>query len=324
MATRVFHDSSFSTALARAGLRAFSAVSLFLLPLRALDYARFPRFFFFYCPCSRCTTRVFPDFSFSTAPDACILRAFSAISLFLLPLRAMDYARFHRFFFFYCPCSRCTTRVFRCFSFSTATATISYARFPLFLFFHCPCARCTTRVFTDFSFSTALARDGLRAFSPILLFLLPLHALHYARFPLFFFFYCPWCRYPTRVFSFFSFSTAPGACILRAFSAVSLFLLPRRRYLTRVFPDFSFSTAPARARLRAFSAISHFLLPLLALHYARFPLFLFFYCPCARWTTRVFRCFSFSTALARAALRAFSLISLFPLPLRALDYARFH
>ncbi len=42
MATRVFHYSSFSTAPGACIIRAFSAVSLFLLPLHALDYARFP------------------------------------------------------------------------------------------------------------------------------------------------------------------------------------------------------------------------------------------------------------------------------------------
>ena len=115
-----------------------------------------------------------------------------------------------------------------------------------------------------------------------------LGALHYARFPLFFFFYCPRCLYPTRTFT-----------------------------------DFSFSTAPARAGLRAFSLILLFLLPPVPVSYARFPLFLIFYCPRRLYPTRVFRFFSFSTAPARAGLRAFSLISLFLLPLHALDYARF-
>ena len=145
-----------------------------------------------------------------------------------------------------------------------------------------------TRVFTDFPFSTALARAALRAFSPIFLFLLPLRAMDYARFPLFFFFYCP-----------------------------------RRLYPTRVFRCFSFSTALARARLRAFSPISLFLLPLHTLDYARFHRFLFFYCPRRLYPTRVFHDFSFSTAPGACILRAFSLISLFLLPLRALDYARF-
>ena len=240
------------------------------MALDAVDYARFPRFFFFYCPRRLYLTRVFTDSSFSTALARAGLRAFSAFSLFLLPPVAID-----------------------------------YARFPLFLFFYCPCTRCTTRVFTDFSFSTALARAGLRAFSAFSLFLLPLLALDYARFPLFLFFYCPCTRWTTRVFHCFSFSTALARARLRAFSAVSLFLLPRRRYLTRVFHCFSFSTAPRACILRAFSLILLFLLPR------------------RLYPTRVFRYSSFSTALARAGLRAFSLISLFLLPLHALDYARF-
>ena len=104
---------------------------------------------------ARCTTRVFTDFSFSTAPDACILRAFSLISLFLLPPAPVSYARFRRFLFFYCPRRLYPTRIFRFFSFSTATAPVSYARFPLFLFFYCPCTGWTTRVFRKFSFHTA-------------------------------------------------------------------------------------------------------------------------------------------------------------------------
>ena len=137
-------------------------------------------------------------------------RAFSLISLFLLPPATISYARFPLFLFFYCPRRLYPTRVFRCFSFSTAPAPISYARFPRFFFFYCPCTRWTTRVFTDFSFSTALACAGLRAFSSVSFFLLPLHALHYARFPRFLFFYCPCTRCTTRVFTDFSFSTAPA------------------------------------------------------------------------------------------------------------------
>ena len=153
---------------------------------------------------ARCTTRVFTDFSFSTAPRACILRAFSPISLFLLPLHTLDYARFPLFFFFYCPCTRWTTRVFTDFSFSTAPAPISYARFRRFLFFYCPCTRWTTRVFTDFSFSTALGDDILRAFSAVFLFLLPR------------------CRYHTRVFRKFSFHTARNLSIITLHSLISL------------------------------------------------------------------------------------------------------
>ena len=219
----------------------------------AISYAHFPLFLFFYCPCTRWTTRVFLCFSFSTAPGACILRAFSLILHFLLP-----------------------------------PVPVSYARFPLFLFFYCPRCLYPTRVFADFSFSTALARAALRAFSPILLFLLPPATISYARFPLFFFFYCPRRRYLTRVFHYSSFSTALGACILRAFSPISLFLLPRWRYLTRVFTDFSFSTATV------------------PISYARFHRFFIFYCPRRLYPTRVFTGFSFSTALARARLRAFS------------------
>ena len=153
---------------------------------------------------ARCTTRVFTDFSFSTAPRACILRAFSPISLFLLPLHTLDYARFPLFFFFYCPCTRWTTRVFTDFSFSTAPAPISYARFRRFLFFYCPCTRCTTRVFRFFSFSTATA------------------PVSYARFPLFLFFYCPCTGWTTRVFRKFSFHTARNLSIITLHSLISL------------------------------------------------------------------------------------------------------
>ena len=152
---------------------------------------------------------------------------------------ALDYARFRRFLFFYCPRRRYLTRVFRCFSFSTAPRRLY-----------------STRVFRCFSFSTATGACILRAFSLISLFLLPLHALDYARFPRFFFFYCPRCLYPTRVFHYFSFSTAPGDCILRAFSAILLSLLPRCLYPTRVFWKFSFHTARNLSIITLHSLIS--------------------------------------------------------------------
>ena len=178
--------------------------SLAAMTLGALDYARFPLFLFFYCPCTRYTTRVFADFSFSTALAHTGLRAFSPISLFLLPPATISYARFPLFLFFYCPCTRWTTRVFTDFSFSTAPAPISYARFRRFLFFYCPCTRCTTRVFADFSFSTATA------------------PVSYARFPLFLFFYCPCTRWTTRVFRKFSFHTARNLSIITLHSLISL------------------------------------------------------------------------------------------------------
>ena len=83
--TRVSLPSPFSTARTGLGLRAFYCLPLFLLPGTGLRYARFHDFRLFYRPDRAEATRVFLSFAFSTARTGPSLRAFSYLSLFLLP-----------------------------------------------------------------------------------------------------------------------------------------------------------------------------------------------------------------------------------------------
>ena len=201
-----------------------------------MPYARFHDFRLFYCPDRDGPTRVFLPFAFSTARAGTGLRAFFCLPLFLLPGPGRP-----------------------------------YARFLIFRLFYRPDRAGVTRAFLPSAFSTARTGLGLRAFSYLLLFLLPGPGRGYARFSAFRFFYCPDRACPTRVF-------LPSA----------------------------FSTARTGTALRAFSCLPPFLLPGPGLCYARFPAFGFFYCPEQVWVTRVFMTSAFSTARTGTGLRAFS------------------
>ncbi len=117
-------------------------------------YARFTASRFFYSPAR--ATRVSLPSAFSTARTGTGLRAFFCFSPFLLP-----------------------------------GPRLRYARFPAFRFFYCPDRACVTRVFLLLAFPTARTAPAIRAFSCLLLFLLPGPGRGYARFPAFRFFYCP-------------------------------------------------------------------------------------------------------------------------------------
>ena len=83
--TRVFLSSAFPTARTAPALRAFPCLSIFLLPRPGLRYARFSASRLSYCPDRAFVTRVFLPSAFSTARTGTGLRAFSCLSLFLLP-----------------------------------------------------------------------------------------------------------------------------------------------------------------------------------------------------------------------------------------------
>ena len=99
--TRVLLPFAFSTAWTGPSLRAFSCLSLFLQHGPGSAYARFSAFRLFYCPERDGPTRVFLPSAFSTARTGTALRAFSCLSLFLLPGTGLPYARFLIFRFFY-------------------------------------------------------------------------------------------------------------------------------------------------------------------------------------------------------------------------------
>ena len=190
-ATRVLLPFAFSTARTGLGLRAFFCLPPFLLPGPGRGYARFHDFRLFYCPDRARVTRVFLPSAFSTARTGPALRAFSYLSLFLLPGPGLPYARFHDFRFFYCPDRACPTRVFLSFAFSTARTGTAlralfclllfllpgpgppYVRFLIFRFFYRPDRACATRVFLSSAFSTARTGTALRAFFCLPSFLLP-------------------------------------------------------------------------------------------------------------------------------------------------------
>lgn len=123
--------SAFSTARTGPALRAFYCLSPFLLPGPGLPYARFSAFRLFYCPERACSTRVFLPFAFSTARNGPGLRAFSYLSLFLLPGPGLRYARFHDFRLFYRPDRAFPTRVFLSSAFSTARTGTGPGRGPV-------------------------------------------------------------------------------------------------------------------------------------------------------------------------------------------------
>ena len=340
-------------------LRAFFCLPLFLLPGPGSAYARFSAFRFFYCPERARPTRVFLPSAFSTARTRPGLRAFSWLPPFLLPGTGLGYARFSAFRFFYCPDRDGVTRVLLLLAFSTARngpalraffclppfllpgPGLPYARFSAFRFFYCPDRDRPTRVFLPFAFSTARNGPALRAFSCLLLFLLPGPGPPYARFSAFHFFYRPDRAGVTRVFLPSAFSTARNGPALRAFYCFPLFLLPgtgrpyarfhdfrffycpERDGPTRVFIPSAFSTARTGPGLRAFFCLPLFLPPGPGLPYARFSAFHFFYCPDRACHTRVFMPSAFSTARTGPGLRAFFCFSLFLLPRPGTTYARF-